>query len=434
VLYDSNVGRTYFNLDTGTIGTVASGNTANIEDAGNGWFRCSTTFTASSGTVKAFYVGDNDNNSVVTDGGGIYVWGPQLEEGTTASSFVANTTGSSKFITGATFGPRVPMILVEPSAINRTKTSEDFNSGEWVHLGNGQGSAPIVTDNYDYSPDGTQNATRLQVSLNGGNTFADQSLIYDIDETSNTIQTISVWMKSNTTEAYNIHLANTAIGNGTDIAQVTPQWQRFSFSHTTSNHTFSIGLRGGIGASDSADILIWGAQGEAGSVATSYIPTSGSPVTRAADQLSLSTSVTSSFFSSTDGGTFYAEFVPRDVLTEQWYLLAGQDTNRRFMYSNAANAQLRAYDGTLNRSFGSDMVANQLHRAAFTYTATTQEASIDGAVTLPVAHNGNYLTTSRLYLSSLDSNYIFLTHGTQSINTDQPSDIRHSPRRGVNNG
>jgi len=43
---------------------------------------------------------------------------PQVEEGTTASSFVSNTTGSPKFITGATYGPRVPMMLIEPSATN----------------------------------------------------------------------------------------------------------------------------------------------------------------------------------------------------------------------------------------------------------------------------------------------------------------------------
>ena len=144
---------------------------------------------------------------------------------------------------------------------------------------------------------------------------------------------------------------------------------------------------------------------KAGSVATSYIPTSGGDAaarTRAADQLSLSTSVTSSFFSSTGGGTFYAEFVPRDVLSEQWYLLAGQEYNRRFMYTNVNNTLLRAFDGTNTRTFGAAMVVNQLNRAAFTYTATTQEGSSDGATVPAVSHNGNYLTTTRLYLSDPD--------------------------------
>ena len=54
---------------------------------------------------------------------------PQVEEGTTATTFVENTTGSPKF-TGisATFAPRVPMILCEPSATNLIGNS-DFSSG-----------------------------------------------------------------------------------------------------------------------------------------------------------------------------------------------------------------------------------------------------------------------------------------------------------------
>jgi hypothetical protein len=78
IVLSYSTGRTYFNLETGTVGTIAAGNTANIEDAGNGWFRCSITFTISSGSLKAFYVGDTDNSTVVTGGGGIYIYGPQL--------------------------------------------------------------------------------------------------------------------------------------------------------------------------------------------------------------------------------------------------------------------------------------------------------------------------------------------------------------------
>lgn len=289
----------------------------------------------------------------------------------------------------------VPMILVEPSAINQTKQSEDFNSSEWTHLSVGQGSTPIVTDNFDYSPDGTQNATRLQVALNGGNTVTDQSIIYDIDN-SNTVQTISVWMKSNTNEAYNIYLANTYTGTGTDIAQVTPQWQRFSFSHTTSNHTFSLGLRGGIGSSDSADILIWGAQGEAGSVATSYIPTSGSTVTRAADDLVISGSAFSDFYNGSEG-TFYVEVVDRQVTGSSHSYIVGQSASQFFLYKDSGSAQITSFDaGTgMNKS---PLVANQLMRLALTYKSASpasRSLSLDGS-TSDGSYNGNFSSANIL--------------------------------------
>ena len=394
---------TWFNLTTGNIATQ-NHDSATIQDVGDGWFRVSGTTTSTS-SFSHFYIHPHatDNTTFEQDGGSFYVWGPQVEEGTTASDFVENTTGSPKFITGPTFGPRVPMILVEPSAINQTKTSEDFNSSEWTHLSVGQGSTPIVTDSYDYSPDGTQNATRLQVALNGGNTVTDQSIIYDIDN-SNTVQTISVWMKSNTNEAYNIYLANTYTGTGTDIAQVTPQWQRFSFSHTTSNHTFSIGLRGGIGSSDSADILIWGAQGEAGSVATSYIPTSGSTVTRAADNLEITGSAFTDFFSSSEG-TFYAEYQFNDADGAN-SLIYGSADNQRFAYKNlGSSSPLLSYDGVNVLNYGR-LAAGTLLRTALSFDSNTMEGSQDGSAatmsnqTAPFPHTGNFLTASKLHIGS----------------------------------
>lgn len=335
---------------------------------------------------------------------------PQVEEGTTATDFVPNTTGSPKFIASATYGPRVPMMLIEPSATNLLTYSEDFSTWSPQDVSISTGFA---------SPDGLLNARN--VTPNATNT----THLFSSAGLSSDIKTYSVYAKANGYKYFRFNTgssgngfaefdveAGTVVSTGgtyyssSSIEDVGGGWFRCSMTLSAGAATkINIAIEDNSRAvSYLADgvsgLLFWGAQIEEGVVSTSYIPTSGSAVTRNADQLSLSTSVTSSFFSSTGGGTFYAEFIPRDVLSDQWYLLSAQDYDRRFMYTNSGNARLNAYDGVGTRSYGQDMVANQLNRAAFTYTSTTQEASLDGAITEPVTHNGNYLTTSRLYLSS----------------------------------
>jgi len=95
VAYNTMAERTYFNLSNGTIGTVATGNVAKIEDYGNGWYRCEITYTTTTpGGVIAFYLADTDNSLVVTDSGGVYIWGGQLEQQSYATSYIP-TSGAS---------------------------------------------------------------------------------------------------------------------------------------------------------------------------------------------------------------------------------------------------------------------------------------------------------------------------------------------------
>ncbi len=172
--------------------------------------------------------------------------------------------------------PRIPQLgmMNWSKGSNLVTHSEDFTDNSWTKLGAGTGDAAIVTSNFATSPIGTQNATRLQCDLNSGTTTADQSLIYDLDS-SNTSQCISIYMKSNNGSNQNIYFTNTFTGDDRDNAIVTTDWQRFEFKHTTSNHTFSLGLRGGTGSDDTADILIWGAQSENSSSASAYRLTDG---------------------------------------------------------------------------------------------------------------------------------------------------------------
>jgi len=190
-----------------------------------------------------------------------------------------------------------PHLLLEPSRTNQFTYSESLNSG-WST----GGVVMTLTSSQFISPDGSQNASRLEIPSTGSpSVFAQLE-----SHSSGTQYTVSVYAKSNTgtNQSFRLYGDYGASGNISSDFTATNEWQRFSYTFTAS----ASGSRGaGIynTTNQSADLQVYGIQFEQGSYPTSYIPTSGSTETRQADICN--GSGTSAEFNDSEG-VLFAEF------------------------------------------------------------------------------------------------------------------------------
>jgi len=210
-------------------------------------------------------------------------------------------------------------LLLEPQSTNLVTYSEDFS--QW-----GLNNDTVIESGY-LAPDGSNTAYKVT-----GNTgFLNYTSI------SNTTQTRTIWARtvSGTGQA---HLTS-YFGNTNNLFTLNENWQRFEVNGTTTStgatSFYAIDFRG---STDLTEVIIWGAQLEDLSYATSYIPTlSGSPVTRDADVCNNSGS--SDLINSTEG-VLYAEIaaLANDGTNRRITISDGTTTNRLiFQYRSASN-------------------------------------------------------------------------------------------------
>jgi hypothetical protein len=171
------------------------------------------------------------------------------------------------------------------------------------------------------------------------------------------------------------------------------------------------------GAPNGTDgVYLWGAQLEAGSFATSYIPTSGSQQTRSADLASIPVSA---FGYNDQAGTVVVEFdtVGGADIGEDHFVLSGNDTNARWAYHNTADI-LKIWDGTNSPT----IITNQddlpvKHTFAVASDASSVSAASGGAVSFSDhASTGNLpALTTAFVLGSNHSNAHQLNGHIKSI-------------------
>jgi hypothetical protein len=305
------------------------------------------------------------------DGNGCvgWLWGAQVNRGYTALPYLVTTTTARIGIPQAydayedCFG-----VLVEPAATNLVTASQRFTDSFWD-------DAALFTDNTAVAPDGS--TTAATHNGNGTNGLTTTSAI---TVTNGANYTQSVYIKYLSQQwimlQYREHGAGTDrvrawfdVLNGVagtsavvdsglyvshSITAVGNGWYRITVTGSIANTTGAFGWNpvtaDGGATIDSGDTYLWGAQLELGTIATSYIPTLGSTATRAADQVTTSTSN-----------------IPFDAT--QWSLFA--EAKSLLLDTTNGNAVLALDDGT----------ADERAQLSTSTTTTGEMFVADGGVT-----------------------------------------------------
>ena len=412
---------TFFNLNTGVVASTGAGRTSSITSAGNGWYRCAVTATSTGGSATlGFDISDNGARIVYTGtaGSGLFLWGAQLEANTTATDYTRNNGGvyPPRFdYDPVTLAPKG--LLVEEQRTNLLTYSEQFEAANWSK------SAATVTANATTSPDGTVDADKLAETATTSTHYA----LHFISAVTGTTYAGSIFVKASerswclvelggamlNTYAF-INLSTGAVGTTSGSpTTVSAQsygngWWRIVITKTASSSGtghFAIypaqadGTASYAGTADSG-IFVWGAQLEAGSFATSYIPTVASQVTRTADVATITGANFSQWYNQS-AGTFVVE--GDYVANVNWRrFMTVDDTaapaNNRIIINGDQNQQLLVTTSGVNQASlnaGTSPSANTVTRIASAYALDNFAAVRDGG-TVATDTSGTVPTVNRL--------------------------------------
>ena len=428
------IGLDFLNVVAGPIFTFATaswstvgGWTTSVQALANGWYRITASYLSNttfagpawrvSGTTTAF------------------IWGAQLEPvtyQTTPSPYVATTAS-------AYYGPRFDYdpvtlapkgLLIEEARTNLLTYSDQFDNAAWIKLN------ATVTANGTASPDGTTNADKLvedatnsvhivyQGPAFAGSTTYTVSLFAKAAERSK----LDVFCNGISATATNLFEVTFDLSNGTFLATqgtatITPfgnGWYRCTVTNTYAviGTSANIQLRLNNGTTTSYagtpgfGMFLWGAGLEAGSFATSYIPTVASTVTRSADVATMTGTNFSSWYNQS-AGTLVCEFDTNTLSASGTSVYSSvfatdgtaNNYNGLYTYSGFVGGVIRT--GAVNQADingGGSPVNNTTIKAAITYATDNIAVAVNGATPVTDTSAAIGITMNQLNIGNRNGN------------------------------
>lgn len=299
-------------------------------------------------------------------------------------------------------------ILSEDVGTNLVLRSQEFDNATWADFTAGAGSAATKgAANSDTAPDGTATAERVTFNATGA---ADSS---GLSQTvfSATAETGSIYARGNATTAsgtFDVCIDTAGAATCAACSYVLGSWTRCYLENITSKASgkFYIGnlssLNGGTTRSQQTPTL-WGAQGEAKAIVTSYMPSTGSAGARAVDAFDVAVTLPVPVSGKLSiGGTFVTG--PSNFSGESFwtFTLTPANSNNSFsaVWGTTFNFNFRVGAVTNNVQPAATPTALASNRLLMTYDGVNVAGCLNGACTLAAKSFMPFSGVAHFYIGS----------------------------------
>jgi len=404
------------------------------------WTRYSFTFTSN---LVACAVGmENDSG---TSAGSVQFWGAQLETRSTMGPYTQTVAQTiTNYIPQLIIAPanvprfsydplsRKPLgLLIEQQSTNLLTYSGDLTNAAWS-----KNSSPIVSSNYTVAMDGSFTAQRFQsstyysgvyqlITFVPGTTYTATWYVKDNGGYNKFMQFgvgTQAFSSGSGDRLFNLNLTTgavsginavftippivTSLGNG--IWKVSLTYTATGFGSVAPNIMYGNGI--------GVDAIFYGAQQELGSTATSYIPTTSSTVTRAADSVIVNGTNFSNFYNQSEGTIFVERSLIAANTNQTVFSIDNGTTvmrSRNAIISNVKNLLTYSADFTKSVWVGANCNATQtavLAPDGSSYAQHLTETSATGYHTLTQSFTDNSISTFSIYAKQAERKALLISN------------------------